>query len=110
MSAPWVFPGDILVPVNHIDAVEKWVNYGIQPGGFVTAVLQNDFQLAVVRADRSNLLVLPEWARLLDRLPPGSYGSRGNVTLWAEHRGLQHNQRHYGETPVDAANHLLHDL
>ena len=72
------------VPVGYMtQAVEYYVEHGIQPGGFLSAVLRNDFIEAVGRADEENGIHLRDWGVFLyNYLPVGSYGSQENFSNW----------------------------
>jgi hypothetical protein len=48
------------VPQDIIDSLNRWRDHGIQPGGFLTAVLRNDLKGAVNRADENNMHIIPD--------------------------------------------------
>ena len=77
------------VPVDYMaQAVEYYIERGIQPGGFLSAVLSNDFIEAVGRADEENSNNLREWGVFLyNHLPAGSYGSQDNFNNWIRRSG-----------------------
>ena len=72
------------VPVNSESGLRHWVLDHTPPGGFVTAVLENNLQRSFWRADSSNLKCLHAWVHLLSYLPPECYGSPKKVKAWAE--------------------------
>lgn len=77
------------IPAHMKDGVRNYIDQGIKPGGFLTAVLANDFYHAVLRADSINVNHLKAWALLLDHvLPRPSYGSYQAVSEWCVHGGL----------------------
>lgn len=52
------------IPVHLRDSITRYVEYKIQPGGFMTAVLNNDLKNAILRADaasRSALYLIVLW-------------------------------------------------
>jgi hypothetical protein len=56
------------------------VNDGIMPGGFLTAVLENNLSEAFGRADMHNSRILKEIVGYVyNRLPSKSWGSREKV-------------------------------
>jgi hypothetical protein len=60
-----------------------WISHGIQPGGFLTAVLCNDLREAVVRADDENLRALPEIVYWIRRNAPiACWGSPAAMYRW----------------------------
>jgi hypothetical protein len=75
------------LPLHMQGAMQRWVENGIHPGGFLTAVLENDFVMAVSRADsvnKQNLVAYVTW--LTTHAPYGCWGDRENVSNW---KGLQ---------------------
>ncbi|HOU23534.1 MAG TPA: hypothetical protein PLN42_04705 [Anaerolineae bacterium] len=54
-------------------------------GDFLRAVLENDLQMAVGRADTSNLYNLPAYVTYLyNELPAACWGSPAKVKAWLE--------------------------
>lgn len=71
------------------DGVQRYVEDGIMPGDFLTAVLENDFKGAVSRADMSNLPLLHDWMIfVVNEMPLQAQGSPEKVRAWAEAGGL----------------------
>lgn len=79
------------VPVAHmIGGIKRYVERGIPPGHFLTALLSNDLMGAVGRADEENLAALTRWAIFIRwELPSGCHGSPERVKDWIEQRGLE---------------------
>lgn len=79
---------DINTGNNYLDeALENYLMYGFQPGGFLTSVLANDLYLATGRADHRNKDRLPEIVKeILFRMPNMSYGSYAAVKDWCRDR------------------------
>lgn len=76
---------DSVVPTHLQPGLLRWVEEGIHPGGFLSAVLANDLINAVFRADELSLLGLPSLARFLSQYAPsGSYGSPKALKNWPE--------------------------
>ena len=70
-------------------ALAMYVVEGIQPGGFLSAVLANDLFEAAARADGSNQKILPQWVRAVFNAVPGrAWGSRDAVQAWVKQGGL----------------------
>ena len=65
----------------------RWALWSIPSGGFVRAVLENNLYSAAGGADDVNKRLLPEYAEVLNHLPPGSWGSRDAILSW---RGVLH--------------------
>ena len=67
---------DYYIPDRMLDGLTRYLEDGIPPGGFLTAVIENDLMEAVGRADEENLKNLPAYAAYLYNVAPiGSYGS-----------------------------------
>lgn len=77
---------EYFLPDYMLSGILLYVFEGIAPGGFLTAVLENDFQEACMRADHNNVQCLHGWAMLTyNRLPAACHGNREKVGAW---RGL----------------------
>ena len=71
------------VPEHTQGALMRYVNDGLHPGGFLTAVITNDLIGAVTRADRWNLDALPSIVMfMLNAMPAASIGSTENMEQW----------------------------
>lgn len=60
--------------------MERYFSHGIMPGGFLTAVLENDLMESLGRADHMSVQQLPgivSW--LYNKAPMGHWGSVDNV-------------------------------
>lgn len=63
-----------IIPQLTRNSIMRYVEQGIQPGGFLTAVLCNDLYNATGRADRENLAALPAIVRWFANKCPELYG------------------------------------
>jgi len=71
-------PVDYMVP-----ALRRYVEHGIMPGSFMTAVLEGNLYTAAFKADADNFAALGQWCRFIyNNLPAGCYGSPSNVANW----------------------------
>mgnify|MGYP005818278279 FL=1 len=64
-------------------SLQKYVEHGIEPGGFLTNVLMNNLFGACTHADPQNaksLRWIVSW--VFSMLPMGCYGSKDNVAWW----------------------------
>lgn len=74
---------EVSLPDTTVEALARYVVLGLQPGGFLTAVLSNDLTQAVLRADDNNKAVLPELVSYIwMNLPAQCWGSPKAVLLW----------------------------
>lgn len=77
-----------MIPEHTQAALDRYVNSGIMPGGFLTAVLSNDLFGAVAMADSANRLALPEIvAFIYNDVPSAAWGSADKVYSWAQRKG-----------------------
>ena len=68
-----------------IDSLDRYVNHGIKPGGFLEAVLANDLMESFGRADMGNRLSLFDiCSYVYNELPAGCHGSYKEVDSWIE--------------------------
>jgi hypothetical protein len=82
-------PSWSLIPEHMIDGVRHYIENGIEPGSFLSAVLQNDLRQAVECADEININRLPDYIRFFyNHAPYGSWGSVEAFNAWIAHRGL----------------------
>ncbi|MDP3703891.1 MAG: hypothetical protein Q8R78_05845 [Candidatus Omnitrophota bacterium] len=62
-----------------MDAIRRYIDEGLRPGDFLTAVIDNDLKEAVSRADDENLANLPAFiCYFYNEAPAGCWGSREN--------------------------------
>lgn len=77
------------LPHHMQDGMRRYIESGIQPGQFLTAVLSNDLFGALKRADDTNINALPDYGRFLyNNAPCGCYGSAQHVRDWISHGGM----------------------
>ncbi len=85
----------IYLPVREcIDSLSRYVNNKIPTGGFLRAVLENDFMGAFNRADLNNTRNMDLIAKFVyNYVPMGARGSRAKVADWlGETRGLDNRE------------------
>lgn len=64
-------------------SIERYLEFGYEPGGFATAMLARDFERALYAADVHNRKVfwgIAMWIR--NRMPEESWGSYQQVEAW----------------------------
>lgn len=77
------------LPEHMREGMKRYIEHGIAPGSFLTAILCNDFMAAASRADQHNLQALGDYAMFLyNEAPAGCHSSESNFKEWLEHRGL----------------------
>jgi len=70
------------VPEHMHDGVINYLRHGLPPGGFLTAVMENDLVGAFARADQKNAAAMQEWAAYLYAYVPVGARGKGSVELW----------------------------
>ena len=72
-----------VIPQNAIESLKLYVEKHIQPGGFLTAVLENDLTAAVATADLHNIEIIPTYVSYIyNELPMKCWGSKEKVKEW----------------------------
>ena len=73
------------IPEHMRSGAKLYIEQGIMPGGFLTAVLENNLSEAALHADTTNTLALANYgAWLAFDIPGDSWGSPEIVKRWAE--------------------------
>lgn len=86
--------GAHLIPQHMVGGVKRYILDGIPPGGFLTALLSNDFMGAAHKADDENAACLMGWARFLyNHVPGGSFGSPACFNAWLDKGGVNGAER-----------------
>jgi hypothetical protein len=79
-----------LLPEGAQSGMQLWIERGIYPGSFLTAVLNNDLMGACIAADHLNQSLLYDYAKwLVNHAPSRCYGSRVNVVAWEQDRSAK---------------------
>ncbi len=76
-------------PGGNAGGLQRWIEDGIPPGSFLTAVLENDLKHACEQADIENrylLFDIVSW--LYNESPGGCWGSPEQVEAWRAAGGL----------------------
>jgi len=72
-----------LIRPNIRESLDNYVNFGYHPGGFLTAVLENNLSEAIARADLQNLETLPALVSYVyNEMPRNCWGNPKFVTHW----------------------------
>lgn len=74
-----------LLPEQFRGGVERWIEHGIRPGSFLTAVMDDELFDALTRADDEvDVLAICLWFH--NQAPPLSFGSPEQTAHWHEAR------------------------
>ena len=77
-------------PAQMSAGVERYIEDGCEPGGFLFALFSSDLFEAMARADTGNLSgIVAWWSWVRDNAPTGCYGSRDKVEKWVRAGGLR---------------------
>lgn len=76
-----------MIPAHTMAALDRYVNLGIMPGGFLTKVLSNDLFGAVSCADSQNTLALTEVVKYIyNHVPSDAWGSYQVILDWCDRK------------------------
>ncbi len=76
------------IPSHFIAGLERYLAFGIHPGGFMRAILSNDLVDVINRADADALSCLRPLSLLVfDCIDTRAWGTRQRVDEWMEHQG-----------------------
>jgi hypothetical protein len=71
------------IPEHMMEAIRRYIDHGIEPGGFLTAVICNDLKEAVGRADAQNVRLLVDYVRFFyNDAPSPCWGSPETMRAW----------------------------
>ena len=77
------------IPEHMRGPMKEYIENGLTPGSFLTAVLSNDLRDAVLQADDINKTLLPQYIEFLVwYLPAIAWGSTELVERWTSHGGM----------------------
>jgi hypothetical protein len=72
-----------------VGGLRRYIEHGIPPGSFLTALLSNDLRGTFERADDENRAAVENWIRFLYNYAPSEcWGSPAKLTTWCQHGGL----------------------
>lgn len=70
--------------------MQRYIEHGIQPGHFLTAVLENNFLEAFNRADSGNIFHMLDIVMFMyNQCPMDAWGSPAKVDEWMKHQGFE---------------------
>lgn len=84
---------DFYIPDRMMPSLKRYIEEKKAPGGFLTAVIQNDLSEACATADDENLRNLPAYAAYLYNFAPmDSWGSKEKMKAWIKSRIIPNDQ------------------
>lgn len=79
-----------MIPEHMHEGLKDYIEYGYQPGGFLTSMLSRDIFDAVWRADRQNEGAIADWVKFLEwYVPHECHGSEEKVRDWIARGGYR---------------------
>ena len=74
-------------PVRILDSINRYVEHGLEPGGFVRAVLSNDLATTFRAADAESLRGLPDILQYIYwEIPSACWGSEAKIKAWMKNK------------------------
>ena len=71
------------IPEHMMAGLKRYLENGILPGGFLTAVIENDLFAACDRADDININLIPVYVKYLyTEAPSRAWGYKGAIDKW----------------------------
>lgn len=72
------------------DSVRLYVEFGVKPGSFLTAVICNDLKESFARADENNIRRMFDIVSFFyNEVPLSCWGSKENMETWMQQRRNQ---------------------
>lgn len=79
---PYMFR-DWYIPERMMPGIRRYIDHGIKPGRFLTAVFENNLTEALAQADEENLKNIQAYAAYLyNETPIACHGSKETVEKW----------------------------
>jgi hypothetical protein len=74
---------EFYIPARMMGGIERYVEHGIPPGDFLSAIISNNLSGAVSHADEENCRNIPAYVGYLyNNVPSGCWGSPENFERW----------------------------
>lgn len=77
------------LPEHMRDGARRYIENGIEPESFLTAVICNDLYAAFAKADHENRKAMLAWVRFFHfEAPAECFGTRADMQAWIARGGL----------------------
>ncbi len=74
---------DFTIPDHMLEGIERYIDHGIPPGHFLTAIITNNLREAVGRADDDNVQIIPAYVGYFyNEAPSACWGSIEKMNAW----------------------------
>ena len=78
------------IPAHQMDQLIDYIEYGTNPGKFITSIICNDLVDAVMYAPKDCINNIPAFANFMYEIAPGScWGSKENMQRWIDIGGMR---------------------
>ena len=78
------------IPERMMPGIRRYVEHGVRPGDFLSAVIQNNLSEAIGRADTENLENIPAFVTYFyNECPLGCWGSPEKMKSWMESKKIK---------------------
>jgi len=75
------------IPKRMMGGITRYIENGIPPGDFLTAIICNDLAQAVSRADDENIANIPAYVGYFhNEAPSGCWGSYEKMGIWMKEK------------------------
>ena len=73
------------IPERMMGGIKRYVEHGVQPGSFLTAIIENNLSRAVGQADNENLKNIPAFVSYFyNECPLACWGSPEKMKGWMD--------------------------
>ncbi len=73
-----------------VEAIRRYIDHGIEPGSFLSAVICNDLKSAVGKADVFNMANLPAFVGYFyNEAPSSCWGSNERMIAWMAKKAVE---------------------
>lgn len=80
------------IPDRMMPGIRRYIEDGIPPGRFLTAIIQNNLSNACGQADDENMRNLPAYAAYFyNEVPLTCWGSKEKMNVWIAQKGGKNN-------------------
>lgn len=81
-----------LIPEYMVGAVRRYIEHGIEPGDFLSALICNDLSSTFAYADHNNVRLIHNYVRFFYNYAPSEcWGSHEKFNNWVKNKGLNWN-------------------
>ena len=75
------------IPERMMGGIQRYLEHGIPPGSFLTAIIENNLSRAVANADNENMQNIPAYVSYFYNECPGDcWGSPENMQEWMKNK------------------------